>query len=169
MPQHTDPGKKRTYKPVRPLTSETLLRVLVGISQGDINDPHQANKSVERTIQIMVAYAAVAGLTLFFLTIPSFINDSGGLDTAGFVSFVWIGSPFFDCLVLLASILFLGQSKNVAVAVCLAFLSGFEAYVYAGYTDLTDVAMLILSVMVGFHAVQIVALLLLIADGPKKP
>ena len=88
MPQHTDPGKKRTYKPVRPLTSETLLRVLVGISQGDIHDPHQANKSVERTIQIMVAYAAVAGLTLFFLTIPSFINDSGGLDTAVFVSFV---------------------------------------------------------------------------------
>lgn len=169
MSQHTDPGKKRACRPVRSRTSETLLRVLAGISQGDINDPNQADRSVERTIQIMVAYAAVAGLTLFFLSIPSFINDSGGLDTAGFFSFVWIGSPFFDCLVLLASILFLGQSKNVAVAVCIAFLSGFEAYVYAGYTNLTDVVMLILSVMVCFHAVQIVALLLLMANGPRNP
>ena len=168
MPQHTDPGKKRTWRPVRSRTSDTLLRVLAGISQGDINNPNQADRSVERTIQIMVAYAAVAGLTLFFLSIPSFINDSGGLDTASFFSFMWIGSPFFDCLVLFASILFLGQSKNIAVAVCLAFLSGFEAYVYAGYTNLTDVVMLILSVMVCFHAVQIIALLLLMANGIRK-
>ncbi len=137
---------------------EKLLRLLAGISTEELTNPEKAARMIERTVRMMVAYIIVAGLSLFFLSIPSFIALDGGLHTENFTAFFWIGSPFFDCLILLALSLFLAQARNLSVALGLVGVSGFEAYLYMQYATLSDFVMLIMCLMVLIHALQILGL-----------
>ena len=150
---------RRDYKCHVDNIGETLLRVLGGVSRKELNDPEKAARTIQRTVRIMSAYTIVASLALFFVSIPSFIDIGGSLHTKNFSAFFWIGSPFFDCVALLVACQYLGQTKNLPVTLCLAGLSGFEAYIYAHYTMMTDVVMLIMSLMVFFHTLQILVLL----------
>ena len=141
-------------------TGHKLLHLLAGISTEELSDPQKAARAIERTVRMMAAYTVVAGLTVFFLSIPSFIDFDGSLHTQNFTAFFWIGSPFFDCLALLALSLLLGQSKTLPMALSLVGLSGFETYVYAQYATMADFAMLLMCLMVLIHALQILGLLM---------
>ncbi len=159
MPEHQQRGQKDANTPAVNAIGEKLLRLLAGISTEELNNPEKATRFIERTVQMIVAYIIVAGLTLFFLSIPSFIDIDGSLHTKNFTGFFWIGSPFVDCLMLLALSLFLAQAKNLSIALGLVGVSGFEVSVYAQYDTMSDFVMLLMCLMVLIHALQILGLL----------
>ncbi len=137
---------------------EKLLRLLAGISTEELTDPEKAARMIERTVRMIAAYIIVAGFALFFLAIPSFVELDGRLHTKNFTTFFWIGSPFFDCLILLGLSLFLGRTKNLPTALGLAGVAGFESYFYMHYASLSDFVTLIMCLMVLIHALQILGL-----------
>lgn len=138
---------------------EKLLRLLAGISAEELTDPEKAARMIARTVRMMAAYIIVAGFALFFLAIPSFVELDGRLHTENFTAFFWLGSPFFDCLILLGLSLFLGRAKNLPTALCLVCVTGFETQLYMHYATLSDFVVLIMCLMVLIHALQILGLL----------
>ena len=138
---------------------EKLLRLLAGISTEELTDPEKAARMIERTVRMIAAYIIVACFALFFLAIPSFVELDGRLHTKNFTAFFWIGSPFFDCLILLGLSLFLGRTKNLPTALCLVCVTGFETQLYMHYATLSDFVVLIMCLMVLIHALQILGLL----------
>ncbi len=139
-------------------TGEKLLRLLAGISTEELGDPEKAARMIERTVRMIAAYIIVAGFALFFLAIPSFIALDGSLHTGNFSAFFWLGSPFFDCLILLGLSLFLGRAKNLPTTLGLVGVAGFEARLYLHYASLSDFVMLLMGLMVLIHALQILGL-----------
>lgn len=156
-PSH-GPGENRGRPAVDSLGTK-LLRLLVGISLAELNDAQRADRAIRRTVRMMAAYTIVAGVVVFFLSIPSFIDHDGSLHTANFSTFLWIGSPFFDCVALLVLSLYLGQSKNLLVGLGLVGVSGFQTYMYTQRDSMIDIVMLIACLMIALHALQIVGLL----------
>lgn len=138
----------------------TLLRILGGLSTEELSDPDKTAHSIDRTVRIIAAYTVVAAFAIFFLSIPSFIRPDGSLHVENFTAFFRIGNQFVDCLALLSLSLFLARSKNLAIAVILAGLAGFESYVYAQHFIMHDFVMLLMSLMVLMHALQILGLLI---------
>ena len=138
---------------------QKLLHLLAGISAEELTNPEKAARMIERTVRMIAAYIIVAGFTLFFLSIPSFIDIDGSLHTENFSAFFWIGSPFFDCLILLALSLFLGRAKNLSMALGLVCVAGFEVRFYMDYASMSDFVTLIMCLMVLIHALQILGLL----------
>ncbi len=138
----------------------TLLRILGGLSTEELSDPDKTARSIDRTVRIIAAYTVVAAFAIFFLSIPSFIRPDGSLHVENFAAFFRIGNQFADCLALLSLSLFLARSKNLPIAVILAGLAGFESYVYAQHFVMHDFVMLLMSLMVLVHALQILGLLI---------
>ena len=138
---------------------QKLLHLLAGISAEELTNPEKAARMIERTVRMIAAYIIVAGFTLFFLSIPSFIDIDGSLHTKNFGAFFWIGSPFFDCLILLALSLFLGRAKNLSMALGLVCVAGFEVRFYIDYASMSEFVTLIMCLMVLIHALQILGLL----------
>ena len=140
-------------------TGQKLLRLLAGISTEELTDPEKAARMIDRTVRMIAAYIIVAGFALFFLAIPSFIELDGRLHTENFTAFFWIGSPFFDCLILLALSFCLARTKNLPTTLGLAGVAGFEAQLYIHYASMSDFVVLIMCLMVLIHALQILGLL----------
>lgn len=150
--------KRRTQQNKR--IGETLLRILGGISVEELSDPKKAAHSIDRTVRIIAAYTVVAAFAIFFLSIPSFIRPDGSLHVENFTAFFRLGNQFVDCLALLSLSLFLGRSKSLPSAVGLAGIAGFESYFYAQHFTMHDFIMLLMSLMVLIHALQILGLLI---------
>ncbi len=162
------PQQKDAQTPAVNALGEKLLRLLAGISAEELSNPEKAARMIERTVRMIAAYIIVAGFALFFLSIPNFIDIDGSLHTKNFAAFFWIGSPFFDGLILLALSLFLGQAKNLALALCLVGVAGFEAHFYMDYASMSDFVTLIMCLMVLIHALQILALLVFARPEPGR-
>ena len=77
--------------------ADSLLRLLAGVSREELGDPDAAAAVIRRTVRMMAAYTVVAGVTVFFVSIPSFMGIDGGLHTENFRAFLWVGDPLFDC------------------------------------------------------------------------
>ena len=159
MAEHQQRGQTDANTPAVNAIGAKLLRLLAGISTQELNTPEKAARVIERTVRMMLAYIVVAGLTLFFLSIPSFITLDGSLHTENFTAFFWLGSPFVDCLILLALSLFLAQTKTLSIALGLVGVVSFEVSVYAQYATMADFVMLLMCLMVLIHALQILGLL----------
>ena len=137
----------------------TLLRILGGLSTEELSNTDKAAHSIDRTVRIIAAYIVVAAFAIFFLSIPSFIRPDGSLHVENFTAFFRLGNRFIDCLALLSLSLFLARSKNLLIAASLAGLAGFESYFYAQRFIMPDFVMLLMSLMVLIHALQILGLL----------
>lgn len=157
MAEH--PQQKDAQTPAINATGQKLLRLLAGISPEELTDPEKAARMIDRTVRMIAAYIIVAGFALFFLAIPSFIELDGRLHTKNFTAFFWIGSPFFDCLILLGLSFFLARTKNLPTTLGLAGVAGFEAQLYIHYASMSDFVVLIMCLMVLIHALQILGLL----------
>ena len=137
-----------------------ILRILGGLSTEELSNPEKAAHSIDRTVRIIAANTIVAAFAIFFLSIPSFIRPDGSLHIENFTAFFRLGNRFVDCLALLALSLFLARSKNLPIAISLAGLAGFESYFYAQHFIMLDFVMLLMSLMVLIHALQILGLLI---------
>ena len=152
-------GRTQQDKRIRE-TLLRMLRILGGLSTEELSNPERAAHSIDRTVRIIAAYTVVAALAIFFLSIPSFIRSDGSLHIENFTAFFRLGNRFVDCLALLALSLFLARSKNLPIAISLAALAGFESYFYAQHFIMLDFVMLLMSLMVLIHALQILGLLI---------
>ncbi len=161
------PHQKGTQTPAVSPLGEKLLRLLAGISAEELTNPEKAARMIARTVRMIASYIIVAGFALFFLAIPSFIDIDGSLHTKNFTAFFWIGSPFFDCLILLGLSLFLGRAQNLPAALGLVGVAGFEAHFYMHYTTMSDFVALIMCLMVLIHALQILGLLVSARPEPR--
>ncbi len=137
-----------------------ILRILGGLSTEELSNPEKAAHSIDRTVRIVAAYSVVAAFAIFFLSIPSFIRPDGSLHIENFTAFFQLGNRFVDCLALLALSLFLARSKKLPIAISLVGLAGFESYFYTQHFTMLDFVMLLMSLMVLIHALQILGLLI---------
>ena len=142
-----------------------IFRFVSGVSAEELEDPEKAVHMLQRTVRMITAYTIVAALAVFFLSIPSFIRPDGELHVENFLAFVELGGPLVDCLALGLCGWYLSQTKSLLVALGLAGLAGFDVSVYAQQTTLRDFAMLLMSLMVLIHTLQIVGLLTLGRNG----
>ena len=138
---------------------DSLLRLLAGVSREELGDLDSAAAAIRRTVHMMAAYAVVAAVAVFFVSIPSFIDFDGGLHTANFGAFLWVGGPLFDCAALLVLSLYLGRSRNRLVGVGLVGVGGVQAAGYARGDGMADVVMLIACLMIVLHALQVLGIL----------
>lgn len=137
----------------------SLLRLLAGVSREELGDPDAAAAAIHRTVRMMAAYTVVAGVAVFFVSIPSFIAIDGGLHTENFRAFLWVGGPLFDCAALLVLSLYLGRSRNRLVGLGLVGMAGVQTAAYARGDGMADVVMLIACLMIVLHALQVLGIL----------
>ena len=72
------------------------LRLLAGVSREELGNPDAAAAAIRRIVRMMAAYTVVAGVTVFFVSVPSFIAIDGDLHTENFRTFLWVGGPLFE-------------------------------------------------------------------------
>lgn len=65
------------------------LRLLAGVSREELGNPDAAAAAIRRIVRMMAAYTVVAGVTVFFVSVPSFIAIDGDLHTENFRTFLW--------------------------------------------------------------------------------
>ena len=76
--------------------ADSLLRLLAGVSREELGNPDAAAAAIRRIVRMTAAYTVVAGVTVFFVSIPSFIAIDGDLHTENFRTFLWVGGPLFE-------------------------------------------------------------------------